>query len=181
MGRWTFEGGAPLYIPDPGEEGGGSAMGHLASGVGQTAQDAGDLLASVAGLPGISHALTALGAPMRAVTATGHALAGSTGTTDPINYILTGFQLIPQPGNRFLIHQFFQLWYYRQAVSQGHQFPRVSDTPLDTVNQPFEVSHLAQQRNDLVASVGITVKPVNDILPLHQFCDVKQRLRQPPF
>jgi hypothetical protein len=52
MGRWTFEGGRPLYIPDPGEEGGGSMIGHLASGVGQTMGDifgglqtAGDALA----------------------------------------------------------------------------------------------------------------------------------------
>jgi len=55
MGRWTFQGGSPLYVPDPGEEGGGSTLGHLAAGVGETMggifgglQSAGDALAATA-------------------------------------------------------------------------------------------------------------------------------------
>lgn len=95
MGRWTFEGGNPLYIPDEGE-GGGGMLGHLGSGIAQTlsggVQAAGDALGAVAQAPGIRQGLTALGAPARAVVATGHALApgGYKGTTDPIDYIMTG-------------------------------------------------------------------------------------------
>lgn len=97
MGRWTFQDGSPLYIPDPGEEGGASMLGHLAAGLGQTAEGAfnalmGAPVTPVMGGPDVSDVLNAAGAPARFVTAWGHSMdpAGYQGTTDPIDYILTG-------------------------------------------------------------------------------------------
>ena len=97
MGRWDFRPGGdpdapPMYIPDEGEEGGGGMLGHLASGLGQTWESLGDAATALAGAPGVRQGLTALGAPGRAVTAVGHSMApgGYQGTTDPIDYIMTG-------------------------------------------------------------------------------------------
>jgi len=96
MGRWSFEGGSPLYIPDEGEEGGGSMLGHLGMGIGSTLGDMGNALAGAADFPGIKQGLNALAMPQRAVTATGHALAGSTGKTDPLDFIMTGEREDPE-------------------------------------------------------------------------------------
>lgn len=88
MGRWTFpEGGQPLYVPDAGEKpgGGGGLLGHLGMGIGSTFEDLTNSRAA-------RLANQVLGAPARAVTAVGHSLdpAGYQGTTDPIDYIMTG-------------------------------------------------------------------------------------------
>ena len=104
MGRWSFQDGRPLYVPDPGEEGAGSMLGHLATGFGQTIDEGiGSLkkgwgaamevpATPVMGGPSVGDVMTTLGMPARAVTATGYSLApgGYQGTTDPIDYIMTG-------------------------------------------------------------------------------------------
>lgn len=103
MGRWTFEGGSPLYVPDRGEDE-GEGPGFLGHALGQAAGMLGEGYEGLMGSAPVRAAGQVLGIPGRGVTTAGHMMGGydpstappGAGRTDPLSYVLTGEKLDPE-------------------------------------------------------------------------------------